>query len=83
MYSLIPSNIGPGDCEFDDDSKPFCDWEQDATDNQVKYPNWMRGSSTPSANTGPEADHTTGSGMVLKYYCIMTRARYHGEGLAW
>ncbi|XP_031557474.1 zinc metalloproteinase nas-13-like [Actinia tenebrosa] len=53
---------GPGDCEFDDDSQPLCDWQQDATDTQTKYPDWLRGSSTKSSNTGPVGDHTTGSG---------------------
>nr|XP_054770411.1 MAM and LDL-receptor class A domain-containing protein 1-like [Lytechinus pictus] len=43
------------DCNFD---SGFCGWTQDSTD----YFDWtLRSGSTPSVNTGPSSDHTTGS----------------------
>lgn len=51
---------GPDDCEFDDDK--FCYWTNEP--NNVYTFDWLRGTgATPSTNTGPTADHTTGTGM--------------------
>ncbi|XP_064418250.1 zonadhesin-like [Latimeria chalumnae] len=47
------------DCTFDTD---FCEWKQSATDNF----DWTRNrGSTPSFNTGPSYDHTTGGGYYI------------------
>ena len=46
-------------CDFDTD---FCDLTQGTDDNY----DWSRGSITPSANTGPDDDHTSGTGMNME-----------------
>ena len=52
--------LGPNDCTFDVDADMYCTWAVDATANLV----WRRNSgSTPSSSTGPEKDHTSGSGI--------------------
>ena len=44
------------ECDFD--AQDVCGMEQWDTD----FFNWDVGQTTPSGNTGPSADHTTGSG---------------------
>eukprot|EP00794_Sanderia_malayensis_P015010 gene15010-16559_t len=53
---LPPKNVltGPNDCDFD---KNFCHFVQDKTDD-IDFQ--LNIGSTPSSNTGPDADHTTG-----------------------
>ncbi|XP_072049950.1 MAM domain-containing glycosylphosphatidylinositol anchor protein 2-like [Amphiura filiformis] len=49
-------------CDFDDNDSPLCDYTQ-ATDDDF---DWTRHSgSTPSSITGPDGDHTTGSGHYI------------------
>nr|QNH72426.1 toxin candidate TRINITY_DN37054_c0_g1_i2 [Pachycerianthus maua] len=57
---LIRCGLGPDDCEFDDLN--MGPWNQDTTDNT----DWVRISGgTVSANTGPSADHTSGTGSYM------------------
>jgi len=57
----------PGDCTFDNDATPFCDWSQDPNDDKPKYKDFMRGSSTPSNKTGPSTD-VSGSGKPQRSF---------------
>jgi len=51
---------GPDDCDFD--FVGSCPYWSANNDNSDKY-EWLEGSGgTPSSNTGPSADHTTGAG---------------------
>ena len=55
FYFFNLSATGAVDCNFDTD---ICAWTQDLSDNF----NWSRNKGTTgSANTGPQADHTSGS----------------------
>ncbi|XP_028417057.1 zinc metalloproteinase nas-14-like [Dendronephthya gigantea] len=54
--------LGPDDCEFEVDANGFCGWTQDVSDNL----DWKRSQGpTPSSQTGPVADHTSGGGHYL------------------
>eukprot|EP00795_Rhopilema_esculentum_P015056 gene15056-6221_t len=54
--------LGPWDCEFD--GQGWCMW-QNAPSNNARF-QWKRTSGgTPSSNTGPSGDHTSGSGYYL------------------
>ncbi|XP_031568759.1 MAM and LDL-receptor class A domain-containing protein 2-like [Actinia tenebrosa] len=52
--------LGPDDCEFDN----FCFWTQDKSDTNP-HPWALNKGTTPSANTGPKGDHTSGSGSYI------------------
>ncbi|XP_013389143.1 MAM domain-containing glycosylphosphatidylinositol anchor protein 1-like [Lingula anatina] len=59
-------------CDFDEDMDPFCGFRQSTDDNF----NWTRNNgSTPSRDTGPQHDHTTGAG-----YYIFIEASMKGPG---
>ena len=59
-FLTFPTLIsGPDDCEFDGDG--FCYWVQDKSDTSPVDWERIKG-STPTANTGPSADHTSGTG---------------------
>ena len=62
--------IGPFDCTFDVDEDPLCTWEDDytygASAGEIR---WTRNRGvTPSTGTGPEKDHTSGSGIYYLYF---------------
>ena len=57
--------VGPFDCTFDVDEDPLCTWEDDYTYGESAGEiRWTRNRGiTPSTGTGPERDHTSGSGI--------------------
>ncbi|EDO36123.1 predicted protein, partial [Nematostella vectensis] len=48
-------------CDFD---KSYCSWTQDHSDTN-RYQWFRRRGRTPSRNTGPDSDHTTGKGRYI------------------
>nr|QNH72391.1 toxin candidate TRINITY_DN30581_c0_g1_i1 [Pachycerianthus borealis] len=57
---LVRCGLGPDDCEFDEQGLGL--WSQASSDDL----DWSRRSgATPSGNTGPSEDHTTGIGYYL------------------
>jgi len=70
----IDQNVNPNVCNFDTD---FCGWIQDykvvlnpdATDPYLQYADsydfFRINGTTPSANTGPNGDHTSGNGRYI------------------
>ena len=71
MYSVVAENVNPNVCNFDSD---FCGWIQDyrvvldpsVTDPYLQYADsydfFRISGTTPSSNTGPNGDHTSGNG---------------------
>lgn len=55
--------LGPHDCEFE--AGGMCHW---TLCNLNSYPRWHRHTGpTPSSGTGPQNDHTSGSGAHARY----------------
>lgn len=52
-----------GDCDFD--RSTFCSWQQDREKDNFDWT--LRSGRTPSGNTGPQKDHTTGVGKEKKW----------------
>ena len=64
---------GPNDCEFE--AEGMCHW---TLCDVSKYPRWFRHSgATGSTGTGPQGDHTSGSGEEkIELICLLLR---HGN----
>ena len=61
-----------GDCDFDQNT--FCSWQQDRQNDNFDWT--LRSGRTPSGNTGPQNDHTTGNGKenknkLISQYCFL------------
>nr|XP_025720382.1 zonadhesin [Callorhinus ursinus] len=62
-------------CDFEDDSKPLCDWTQVSTDDG----DWIRTSGpSPTGSTGPPGGYPNGEG----YYLHMNSSTFHRGGVA-
>ncbi|XP_004399188.1 PREDICTED: zonadhesin [Odobenus rosmarus divergens] len=62
-------------CDFEDDSKPLCDWTQVSTDDG----DWIRTSGPPpTGSTGPPGGYPNGEG----YYLHMNSSTFHRGGVA-
>ncbi|XP_048080450.1 zonadhesin [Ursus arctos] len=62
-------------CDFEDDSKPLCDWTQASTDDG----DWIRASGpSPTGSTGPPGGYPNGEG----YYLHMESSTFHRGGVA-
>ena len=65
--------VGPLDCDFDFEGS--CPHWSTRTVNSVSFEWRKRSGATPSSNTGPIGDHTTGKGtnFILGKVCITLR----------
>ncbi|XP_077978883.1 MAM and LDL-receptor class A domain-containing protein 2-like [Glandiceps talaboti] len=63
------------DCHFDDKDIESCQWEQ-LDDGNV---DWTIGQSTQSSGTGPDFDHTTGSGGKSNFAYVDSSERVDGD----
>ncbi|XP_012587079.1 PREDICTED: zonadhesin [Condylura cristata] len=62
-------------CDFEDDSKPLCDWTQESTDDG----DWTRVSGpSPNGSTGPPGGYPNGEG----YYLNMDSSAFQPGGVA-
>ncbi|XP_054549618.1 zonadhesin [Talpa occidentalis] len=62
-------------CDFEDNSKPLCDWTQVSTDDG----DWTRASGPPpNGSTGPPGGYPNGEG----YYLHMDSSAFHRGGVA-
>ncbi|XP_067033839.1 MAM and LDL-receptor class A domain-containing protein 1-like isoform X2 [Acropora muricata] len=70
-YRLLDTN--EGDCDFDQNT--FCSWQQDRQNDNFDWT--LRSGRTPSGNTGPQNDHTTGNGRYA--YIETSSPRRYGQ----
>ncbi|XP_045850106.1 zonadhesin [Meles meles] len=62
-------------CDFEDNSKPLCDWTQASTDDG----DWIRASGpSPTGTTGPPGGYPNGEG----HYLHMESSTFHRGGVA-
>ncbi|XP_072799286.1 zonadhesin isoform X1 [Vicugna pacos] len=62
-------------CDFEDDSRPLCDWTQGSMDDG----DWIRASEpSPTDSTGPPGGYPNGEG----YYLYMVPNHFHPGGVA-
>ncbi|XP_015752026.1 PREDICTED: MAM and LDL-receptor class A domain-containing protein 1-like [Acropora digitifera] len=67
------STTATADCDFDQNT--FCSWQQDRQNDNFDWT--LRSGRTPSGNTGPQNDHTTGNGRYA--YIETSSPRRYGQ----